>query len=151
MHSGGYSVDKYVPTPQAAAIILDYFRYNNFQDFNTWQQLSRTKVDYLFTEKASRTVCTATLKWDDRRLPSISTQASARVKRTAKKRVQTQLIELLINQGYIGQGFRQANFLERLPRRRRSDSEHSLSSEEEDELGGKGTEEWRAMLLRGNQ
>ena len=63
MRSGGYGIEKYIPTPQAAVIILDYFRYNNFQDFNTWQQLSRTKVDFIFQEKGNQTQCTATLKW----------------------------------------------------------------------------------------
>jgi hypothetical protein len=38
--------NKYIPTPEAAAIILNYFIYNNFQDFNTWQQIAKTKVEY---------------------------------------------------------------------------------------------------------
>lgn len=37
---------KYVPTSEGAALILNYFVYNNFQDFNTWQQIARTKVEY---------------------------------------------------------------------------------------------------------
>jgi hypothetical protein len=40
------TVNKYIPTPEAANIILNYFVYNNFQDFNTWQQIAKTKVEY---------------------------------------------------------------------------------------------------------
>lgn len=37
---------KYIPSPEIAEIILAYFVYNNFQDFNTWQQIAKTKVEY---------------------------------------------------------------------------------------------------------
>jgi hypothetical protein len=41
---------KYIPTPEEANIIINYFLHNNFQvhshllqDFNTWQQISKSK------------------------------------------------------------------------------------------------------------
>ena len=45
-------IKKYVPSPEEANIILNYFLHNNFQvknqpiqDFNTWQQISKSKCD----------------------------------------------------------------------------------------------------------
>ena len=46
----GGAFGKYLPTPEAHQLILNYFRYNNFQDFNTWQQIAKTKLDYDYTE-----------------------------------------------------------------------------------------------------
>lgn len=40
---------KYIPTPESAELILNYFIYNNFQDFNTWQQIARSKVEYEYS------------------------------------------------------------------------------------------------------
>jgi hypothetical protein len=38
--------NKYIPSPETAEMILAYFVYNNFQDFNTWQQIAKSKVEY---------------------------------------------------------------------------------------------------------
>jgi mannose-1-phosphate guanylyltransferase len=63
--------NKYIPTPEAASIILNFFIYNNFQDFNTWQQIARTKIDYDYFENSKGShVCKVVLKWDDRTFPT---------------------------------------------------------------------------------
>jgi len=46
----GGAFGKYLPTPEAHKLILNYFRYNNFQDFNSWQQIAKTKLDYEYAE-----------------------------------------------------------------------------------------------------
>lgn len=63
--------NKYIPTPEAATIILNFFIYNNFQDFNTWQQLARTRIEYEYFENSKAAhVCKVVLKWDDRTFPT---------------------------------------------------------------------------------
>jgi hypothetical protein len=55
---------KYIPSPESAELILNYFIYNNFQDFNTWQQIAKTKVEYEYSEtNKSLFGCRVTLKW----------------------------------------------------------------------------------------
>jgi hypothetical protein len=66
-----------------------------------------------------------TLKWEDRIFPTVIESADTRSKRSAKKRALKKLVETLINQRYIGQGFKEENFAEKLPRRRKNDSDES--------------------------
>jgi hypothetical protein len=55
---------KYIPSPESAELILNYFIYNNFQDFNTWQQIAKTKVEYEYSETNKSVFgCRVTLKW----------------------------------------------------------------------------------------
>lgn len=117
---------KYVPTPEAASVILNFFVCNSFQDFNTWQQVARTKAefDYFENSKAAH-VCRVVLRWDDRTLPTFIESAEAKTKKSAKKRALKRLIESIIHQGYIALGFKEENFVEKLPRRRKDDSEES--------------------------
>lgn len=62
---------KYIPTPESASIILNFFVYNNFQDFNTWQQIARTKIDYDYFENSKGAhVCKVVLKWEERTFPT---------------------------------------------------------------------------------
>ena len=44
--SGFQTFNRYLPSPETKELILNYFKYNNFQDFNTWQQIARARVDY---------------------------------------------------------------------------------------------------------
>ena len=46
MKSGFSTFNKYLPSTQAKQRIASYFKYNNFQDFNTWQQIARAKLEY---------------------------------------------------------------------------------------------------------
>lgn len=80
------STSKYVPSPQTKELILNYFKYNNFQDFNTWQQIARARIEYEYQEAPKRFVCTITLRWDDRVTPHIRAQAVAHSKKTAKRK-----------------------------------------------------------------
>jgi hypothetical protein len=118
--------NKYIPTPEAAGIILNFFVYNNFQDFNTWQQVARTKLEYDYFENSKAAhVCKVVLRWEDRTLPTFMESADAKTKKSAKKRALKRLIESIIHQGYIALGFKDENFVEKLPRRRKNDSEDS--------------------------
>ena len=124
---------KYIPTPQAAQLILNYFIYNNFQDFNTWQQIAKTKVEYEYSETNKGSFgCRVTLKWEDRTLSTIIQASDARSKRSAKKRALKKLVESIVNYGYIGLGFREDNFVQKLPRRRKNDSDDSDEELEEE-------------------
>lgn len=106
------SSSKYIPSPEAATIILNFFVYNNFQDFNTWQQIAKTKIEYDYFENSKAThICKVILKWDDRTLPTFMESAEAKTKKTAKKRALRRLIESIIHQGYIALGFKEENFL----------------------------------------
>ena len=40
----------FIPTPENKELIINYFKYNNFQDFNTWQQIAKTKLEYTYIE-----------------------------------------------------------------------------------------------------
>lgn len=51
--------------------------------------------------------------------------AEAKTKKSAKKRALKRLIESIIHQGYIALGFKEENFVEKLPRRRKNESEDS--------------------------
>ena len=57
---------KYLPSPEVRALILNYFKYNNFQDFNTWQQIARTKLEQEYQDKEKAFLCKLKLKWDDK-------------------------------------------------------------------------------------
>jgi len=98
---------KFIPSSEAASHIHAYFVYNNFQDFNTWQQIAKTKVEYDYAENQKGIfLCKVTLKWEDRLLPTIIENTEARSKKSAKKKALAKLIESIIHQGYIGYGFR---------------------------------------------
>lgn len=64
------TVHKFVPTPSQAELILAFFVFNNFQvsifwgqDFNTWQQIARTRIEYDYIEGERSFVCKISLKW----------------------------------------------------------------------------------------
>lgn len=116
---------KYVPSPQSKQLILNYFKYNNFQDFNTWQQIAKAKIDYEYEELAKMFTCSLTLRWEDRITPHVRAKATANSKKNAKRRALAEMVEALICQGYIARGFKEENFVERLPRRRKNESDDS--------------------------
>ena len=116
---------KYMPSPEDKIFILNYFRYNSFQDFNTWQQIAKTKLDYQYQQKGKKIICNLFLKWEDKITPKVCASGQARAKKNAKKKALTQLIENLIFQGFICRGFRDHNFVEKLPRRRKNYSDES--------------------------
>jgi hypothetical protein len=125
LSSGYKTTSKYVPSAENKELILNYFKYNNFQDFNTWQQIARTKLDYDYQELPKQYTCTLTLKWDDRVTPKMHAKASASSKKIAKRKALAQMIDDLICQGFIARGFREDNFIDRLPRRRKHESDES--------------------------
>ena len=67
--TGFVTFNKYLPAPEHKQLIVNYFKYNNFQDFNTWQQIARAKLDYQYLEKEKYFFCKVKLKWDDRNIP----------------------------------------------------------------------------------
>lgn len=50
--------------------------------------------------------CKVKLKWDDRMTPMLSAQGEAKTKKIAKRKSLSQLVDLLISQGFIYRGFK---------------------------------------------
>lgn len=62
------------------------------------------------------------LKFEAQDKTQIAIKTTARNKRIAKRKALTALIEELMVKGLIGCGFKEKNFVEKLPRRKRYDS-----------------------------
>jgi hypothetical protein len=112
-----------LPSPHFRNVVLNYFKYNNFQDFNTWQQIAKTKLEYQYQEHSKGVHCALTLKWDDKATPPLIAKGDATVRKVAKRRALSSLVDTLIAQGMIARGFKEDNFFDRLPRRRKNESD----------------------------
>lgn len=80
-------------------------------------------MDYDYQEMPKLFICNLSLKWEDRITPQIHSKAEANTKKIAKRKALAQMIETIICQGYIARGFREDNFIDRLPRRRKNESD----------------------------
>lgn len=55
----------------------------------------------------------------------LTESAEAKSKKSSKKKALKKLIEALIYQGYIGHGFKEDNFVDKLPHRRKDSDDSS--------------------------